>query len=236
MFASQQSKEKRQKRLELPSSQPLGWLSSHTFRGNMRKFFRGFLVAAATLALVFSGSVGATAFQPTAAQQSVSITAAKKSSPATIKKIGNKTVQGSKKATIKPVYKTAKKVKVTSALLTVKKGKKAVAKNKKSVALGVGTYKVTTTVKYKFNGKSSSVNKTETVVVKKAVKKKTAVKMDGKTTNCPSGFPVKGNRTGSNKEWKYHVPGQKFYKKTKPEECFKTAADARKAGYRASKV
>ncbi|MEG2577206.1 MAG: hypothetical protein RSA54_05685, partial [Glutamicibacter sp.] len=109
------------------------------------------------------------------------------------------------------------------------------ASKKKSVKLAAGTYKVTTTVKYQLKGKTSTVQKTQTLLVKKAAAKR-SVKMSGKAKNCPAGYPVKGNRTGSQKEWKYHVKGQRFYNITKPEECFKTAADARKAGYRASKL
>ena len=48
--------------------------------------------------------------------------------------------------------------------------------------------------------------------------------------NCPSWAPVKGNQSGI-----YHLPGGRWYTKTAPEECFTTAAAARKAGYRASK-
>ncbi|MET1034298.1 MAG: hypothetical protein ABWX68_03525 [Arthrobacter sp.] len=55
-------------------------------------------------------------------------------------------------------------------------------------------------------------------------------------TKCPAGYPVKGNRTGSDNEWKYHVPGGRYYAVTAPEECFSTTAAARAAGYRASKA
>ena len=203
----------------------------------MNKFFRGAMVAGAALSLALSGSTVATAQQPIAAQATVSVVAAKKAPAVTINKIGTKTVKGSAKATVKPSYKKAKNVKIKSAVLTVKKGKKTVAKNKSSVKLAAGTYQVTTAVKYQLKGKTSTVTKKQTLVVKKAAaKKKTSVQMIGKTLNCPAGYPVKGNRTGSNKEWKYHVKGQRFYNVTKPEECFKITADARKAGYRASKV
>lgn len=187
-------------------------------------------------ALVFSGVSAASAAPLPTSISSASIVAAKKKAPAvTIKKIGTKTVKGSAKATIKPSYSKAKNVKIKSALLKVVKGKKTVASKKKSVKLAAGTYKVTTTVKYQLKGKTSTVQKTQTLLVKKAAAKR-SVKMSGKAKNCPAGYPVKGNRTGSQKEWKYHVKGQRFYNITKPEECFKTAADARKAGYRASKL
>ncbi|MDR2996666.1 MAG: hypothetical protein LBU78_00940, partial [Microbacterium sp.] len=52
------------------------------------------------------------------------------------------------------------------------------------------------------------------------------------TWNCPAWAPIKGNQ-GSN-GWIYHVPGGAYYAKTNPEECFRTEADAKAAGYRRS--
>lgn len=218
----------------------MGPISAHarsTFHGEkLNKLVQRSLAVIASGALVFSGVSAATAAPLPTSISSASIVAAKKKAPAvTIKKIGTKTVKGSAKATIKPSYSKAKNVKIKSALLKVAKGKKTVASKKKSVKLAAGTYKVTTTVKYQLKGKTSTVQKTQTLLVKKAAAKR-SVKMSGKAKNCPAGYPVKGNRTGSQKEWKYHVKGQRFYNITKPEECFKTAADARKAGYRASKL
>jgi len=202
----------------------------------LNKLVQRALAVVATGALAFSGvAVSAAAPLPTAAS-SVSVAAAKKAPAVSIKKIGTKTVKGSAKATIKPSYSKAKNVKIKAALLKVVKGKKTIANKKKSVKLAAGTYKVTTTVKYQLKGKTSTVKKTQTLLVKKKAAAKRSVKMNGKAKNCPAGYPVKGNRTGSKKEWKYHVKGQRFYDITKPEECFKTAADARKAGYRASKI
>ncbi|MGO3342173.1 MAG: sunset domain-containing protein [Glutamicibacter arilaitensis] len=198
----------------------------------MNKLVQRALAVVATGALAFSGvAVSAAAPTPTAAP-SIAVSAAKKSPVVAIKK----TVKGSAKATVKPSYSKAKNVKIKSALLKVVKGKKTIANKKKSVKLAAGTYKVTTTVKYQLKGKTSTVKKTQTLLVKKKAASKRSVKMNGKAKNCPAGYPVKGNRTGSKKEWKYHVKGQRFYNITKPEECFKTAADARKAGYRASKI
>ncbi|MEG0214393.1 sunset domain-containing protein [Glutamicibacter sp.] len=218
----------------------MGPISAHarsTFHGEkLNKLVQRSLAVIASGALVFSGVSAASAAPLPTSISSASIVAAKKKAPAvTIKKIGTKTVKGSAKATIKPSYSKAKNVKIKSALLKVAKGKKTVASKKKSVKLAAGTYKVTTTVKYQLKGKTSTVQKTQTLLVKKAAAKR-SVKMSGKAKNCPAGYPVKGNRTGSQKEWKYHVKGQRFYNITKPEECFKTAADARKAGYRASKL
>ncbi|WP_345474065.1 hypothetical protein QMQ05_06775 [Glutamicibacter ectropisis] len=202
----------------------------------MNKLIQRALAVFASAALILSGASVASAAPQPAAAPTISVAAAKKTVPVTIKTIGTKTVKGNAKATIKPSYSKVKNVQIKSALLKVTKGKKTVAKNKKSVKLAAGTYKVTTTVKYKYKGKTSSVSKTQTLQVKKAsTSTKRSVKMNGKSYNCPSGYPVKGNRTGSKSEWKYHVPGGQFYSRTKPEECFKTAADARKAGYRASK-
>ena len=50
--------------------------------------------------------------------------------------------------------------------------------------------------------------------------------------NCPAGAPIKGNRPSMI----YHMPGQEFYTRTTPEQCFATRAAAEHAGYRASKV
>lgn len=52
------------------------------------------------------------------------------------------------------------------------------------------------------------------------------------TWTCPSWAPIKGNaRSGI-----YHMPNQRFYNATNPEECFRTEAAAQAAGYRKSKV
>ncbi|MFF8817137.1 hypothetical protein ACF07D_03950 [Leucobacter sp. NPDC015123] len=49
--------------------------------------------------------------------------------------------------------------------------------------------------------------------------------------NCPAWAPIKGNANSMI----YHVKGGQYYSRTKPEECFTTAAAAQRAGYRASK-
>ncbi len=54
------------------------------------------------------------------------------------------------------------------------------------------------------------------------------------TWNCPKNAPIKGNRGDT--EWIYHMPGQEYYSKTNPEECFATEEGARKAGYRKAKI
>lgn len=50
--------------------------------------------------------------------------------------------------------------------------------------------------------------------------------------NCPSWAPIKGNESSMI----YHMPHQRYYKATKPEDCFSTQAAARRAGYRKAKV
>ncbi len=50
--------------------------------------------------------------------------------------------------------------------------------------------------------------------------------------NCPSSHPIKGNASSMI----YHVPGGRYYSRTKPEECFATESAAQAAGYRRSKV
>ncbi len=50
---------------------------------------------------------------------------------------------------------------------------------------------------------------------------------------CPSWAPVKGNHSSSG-ELIYHVRSGAFYTRTNPEQCFRTEAAARNAGYRRS--
>ena len=52
---------------------------------------------------------------------------------------------------------------------------------------------------------------------------------------CPASHPIKGNLTTRTGECIYHVPGGRFYDKTKPELCFATVEEARKTGCRRSK-
>ncbi len=54
-------------------------------------------------------------------------------------------------------------------------------------------------------------------------------------TACPASHPVKGNIVdrGKDKGAKiYHTPDSRSYKATHPERCFRTAAEAQKAGYK----
>lgn len=54
-------------------------------------------------------------------------------------------------------------------------------------------------------------------------------------STCPAWAPIKGNQN-SRGEWIYHLPSGRDYAKTVPEECFRTEAAAKAAGYRPSKV
>lgn len=51
------------------------------------------------------------------------------------------------------------------------------------------------------------------------------------TWNCPAWAPIKGNENSGI----YHKPGGQYYSKTQPEVCFRTAAAAERAGFRAPK-
>ncbi len=52
---------------------------------------------------------------------------------------------------------------------------------------------------------------------------------------CPVSHPIKGNfTTYSGEPCIYHVPGGRFYDKTKPERCYATEAEARRDGCRRS--
>ncbi len=51
-------------------------------------------------------------------------------------------------------------------------------------------------------------------------------------TSCPSWAPIKGNADSGI----YHMPGGRYYNATKPEDCFRTEADAVRAGYRKSRA
>lgn len=90
-------------------------------------------------------------------------------------------------------------------------------------------------------GKKISVTVTGTksghTTVARSSAKTAAITYPGRTapasyTSCPAWAPIKGNASSGI----YHVPGGRYYARTNPEECFRTATDAVRAGYRASKV
>lgn len=296
--------------------------------------------------LVFASALSVAMLMPLA-------TTAYASGSLSVKKIGTKTAPYKKSVTVSPSYKRTGNVQVSSALLTVKKGKKTVKKNAKKVKLKAGTYKVTQKVKYrtwsntkarkvvvtpgqklfseyltadgdpfidqctytavsrpnltmqcnvmkwvsdsdvslgnfkvtgsftedvsgyvtyKIDGASHSgytsvpvvggffdldalgvvgisatKNLHETITKRKYSKYKTKTKTHklkvkqgkkpGRTDpisawKCPSWAPIKGNANSGI----YHMKHQRFYHKTKPEDCFSSEKAARKAGYRKSKV
>lgn len=86
-----------------------------------------------------SGLVAASGTSATAANNSV-----------TIKKIAHQKVKYKKSVTIRPKVASRGNVVFESQTLTVKKGKSTVARNRSSVALKAGKYKVTTTVRYRY--------------------------------------------------------------------------------------
>lgn len=179
--------------------------------------------AALTGALLLSGLVAAPA-----------ATAATDTKPS-ITKIKTVTAPYGKKATVKPNIKRPAGVKILSTTLTVKQGKKTIAKNRKAAKLAAGKYKVTTKVKYRFKkvtsagtvwSKTKTTTRTQTLVVKAG--KRPSRTSPNSWGECPSWAPVKGNQSGI-----YHVPGSTYYSRTNPEECFVSAAAAERAGYRA---
>ncbi|GAA1990722.1 hypothetical protein GCM10009718_30550 [Isoptericola halotolerans] len=214
---------------------------------------RSLLASLALGALLASGAVVATGSAATAAPSAgapavvqagsvqSSIATATKPARVTIKKIGTRTAPYGGKAKIKPRVSKSGQVKVTSKTLTVKKAGKTVAKNKKTVSLKPGTYRVVTKAKYKRYTVKTTAQGTTKVwgpTKTKTLKQKLVVKQGKRPTstapvskwNCPSWAPVKGNQSGI-----YHLPGGRYYDITTPERCFTTAAAARNAGYRASK-
>ncbi len=92
----------------------------------------------------------------------------------------------------------------------------------------------TTTVSTPYQERVYSATKTKTksqsLVIKQGVRPSRTAPVS--EYNCPSWARIKGNA----QSMIYHLPTQRFYKVTKPEDCFSTEAAAKKAGYRKSKV
>lgn len=74
---------------------------------------------------------------------------AEAASAVTIKRIAGKTIKKNAKTTIRPNVAHSSNVKVLGKTITVKKGKKTIARKKASARVKPGTYKVTTRVDYK---------------------------------------------------------------------------------------
>ena len=103
------------------------------------RFLRSLVAATVVGGLLLSGS----------AVVATTASAATTPTKVTITKIASKTAPYGGKVTIKPRVKASGKVSLKSKRLTVKHGTKTVAKNKTSVKLKAGTYKVTTKATYK---------------------------------------------------------------------------------------
>jgi hypothetical protein len=159
-----------------------------------------------------------------------------------LKTIAGKTAPYGGKATITPSVSATKGVSVTSKTVTVKQGTKTIVANKTSASLRAGTYKATTTVKYRIplyktvNGRTTSTlstvytaTKTQNLTIKAGKRPSQAAPYSN--GECPSWAPIKGNGNSGI----YHVPGGAYYNATNAEECFTTEPAALNAGYRKSK-
>lgn len=138
----------------------------------IRKFMRISVSAAAALSLLMAGTTAATATPKAEITAQVVQPAAKKTvkSTLTLKNIGTKTVTENT-VKVSPSYKLTGTVKVSSSTLTVKQGKKTLHKNKKSVNLKPGKYKVSQSVSYKTKtsgkwSKAKVAKKTQDLTVK----------------------------------------------------------------------
>ncbi len=133
-----------------------------------RRIFAPILALTMSVGLIVAGTV------PANAAPVAPVTAVRAATPVpakvTINKIKTATVsKKTKTATVKPSVKSSGQVKVTSSKITVKQGKKTIAKNASSAKLKAGKYTVTTTSKYKtWTNKTTS----KTVTTKKLVAKK----------------------------------------------------------------
>lgn len=164
----------------------------------MKKLYKMTAVALLT-GMSFSVIPAVTNTEPAA--EAVTVISAKRISlgSVTINKIPNATVNQGTKATISPNYSTSGNVKVSSARITVRKNGKRIAYKQNSYSLGKGTYKVTTTVKYRQqykNGKRVywSSLKTKQLTQTFTVTENAAVKQ---TTPKPTVTPTKTTTTTS---------------------------------------
>jgi hypothetical protein len=81
----------------------------------------------------------------------------------------------------------------------------------------------------RFYGKNRTKTLTQTLTIKQKHPSRTS---PVSPYDCPSWAPIKGNASSMI----YHLPGQRFYNATKPEDCFSSESAARNAGYRKAKV
>lgn len=133
-----------------------------------RRFVAPLLALTLSTGLVLGAAIPSNA-APVTAASSVQ-TAAPAPTKVTINKIKTaKMAPKTKLATVKPSVKSTGQAKVTSSKLTVKQGKKTVAKNVSAAKLRAGRYSVTTTAKYKT---WRMVETSKTVTTKKLAAKK----------------------------------------------------------------
>jgi hypothetical protein len=152
--------------------------------------------------------------------------------------IANQKVSHGGTATIRPAVQLSGNVTLAGASLTVTKGRSVVARNVATASLRPGTYTVTQTAVYRtftvYGARTTStsartINRTQQLVISERPAPAVAAPVDG---SCPPWAPIKGNRNSGI----YHLPGQRYYLVTVPEQCFSTPAAAVAAGYRAAKV
>lgn len=107
------------------------------------------IIAASSLVLGGAAVATAAPYSAPAVQGPKSQTKAQSKPAIVIRDIKNKTVESDGLATITPKVKVGKKAKVVSKTLTAAHGDTVLVEGKKKAKLGVGTYEVTTTVKYR---------------------------------------------------------------------------------------
>ncbi|KZE90039.1 sunset domain-containing protein [Microbacterium sp. TNHR37B] len=129
-----------------------------------RRRIAALLLTAAFVSAGATVSTPATAAPPTTSATVAPAPAAPAKNTVTFGKVTAKTAPYKGKSTVKPNVKTTGKVTVSKKTLTVKKGSRTVAKNKTSVKLSAGTYRVTQKVTYR-----TYSTKTTTTRVKKKV-------------------------------------------------------------------
>lgn len=165
----------------------------------------------------------------------------KKSGYVTVAKVSQATLRVPKTAT--PTISGSKKVTATVTASTgawtagtsftyqwYSNGKAISGATKSSLKLGssLGGKKITVKVTGKRSG-YTTISKTSTATAAIGYPSWTE---PASLTSCPSWAPIKGNASSGI----FHVPGQRFYDRTHPEDCFRTESAARDAGYRKAKV
>lgn len=154
-----------------------------------------------TAAFVSAGAIvsaPATAAPPTTSAISAPAPAAAAKNSVTFGKVTAKTAPYKGKSTIRPNVKTTGKVTVSKKTLTVKKGSRTVAKNKTSVKLSAGTYRVTQKVTYR-----TYSTKTTTTRVKKKVVGVEAY--DGVTVTCVASAVTPEFDSGETEPWRADI-------------------------------